>query len=329
MFIAAAFCACGVEDGPRLEQFSYPFPVHTFRFESQRQMLEMAYMSMEPAVSNAPAVVLLHGKNFSGAAWELTATALQAEGFRVVIPDQVGFGKSSKPENYQFSLQQLAANTRELLRSLGIEKVHVIGHSMGGMLAIRYGLMYPQETQSLTLVGPLGLEDWQAKGVPYATVEQLYEQELNRTTEQAKAYQLKYYYNGQWKPEYNRWIDLFAAFKKSPGYARMAWNQAQTSDMIFTQPVCYQFGQLHMPVLLMVGQTDRTAPGAERALPEIQRRLGDYPALGKAAAAVMPHAKFIEFEELGHAPQLQDFARFIKPVKEFLQAQNKSAPYSK
>lgn len=323
--LLALFCSgvvtfglAAAPDGPRLEGFTYPFPVQTFSFESQRQKLEMAYMTLQSSRSNAPAVVLLHGKNFSGAAWEQTASRLQTEGFTVLIPDQVGFGKSSKPECYQFSFQQLAENTRALVRSLGIEKAHMVGHSMGGMLAIRYALMHPEETKSLVLVGPLGLEDWQAKGVPYASLDQLYKQELGRTPEQARAYQLKYYYDGKWRPEYDRWIDLFAAFKADPEYARMAWNQAQTSDMIFTQPVCYEFPQLRTPVLLMIGQLDRTAPGADRAKPDVQKSLGDYPAMGKKAAAAMPNARLLELDGIGHAPQLKDFPRFITPVVDFL-----------
>jgi len=45
----------------------------------------------------------LHGKNFSGAYWQDTMTALLAEGYRVVAPDQIGFGKSSKPAHFQYS----------------------------------------------------------------------------------------------------------------------------------------------------------------------------------------------------------------------------------
>ena len=55
-----------------------------------------------------------------------------------------------------------------LLKSLGIGKAIVMGHSTGGMLAMRYGLMFPADTERLVLVDPLGLEDWRAKGVPLA-----------------------------------------------------------------------------------------------------------------------------------------------------------------
>ena len=115
-------------------------------FESQRQKLVMAYIDARPpdgVRANGQTVVLLHGKNFNAAYWAPTIKALTAAGFRVVAPDQIGFGKSSKPEGYQFSFAQLTINTRTLLQGLGIDKVALVGHSMGGMLATRFAVTFP------------------------------------------------------------------------------------------------------------------------------------------------------------------------------------------
>jgi pimeloyl-ACP methyl ester carboxylesterase len=128
-------------------------------------------------------VVLLHGKNFCGATWEGTIKALSEAGYRVVTPDQIGFCKSSKPSQYQFSFHQLAVNTRALLESLEIGKITVMGHSMGGMLAIRYALLFPEQVEQLVLVNPIGLEDWKALGIPYRTVDAWYERELKVNAE--------------------------------------------------------------------------------------------------------------------------------------------------
>jgi len=77
-------------DELQLERFAYPYPVQTFKFKSQQRELEMAYMDLKPERASG-AIVLLHGKNFSGAYWEETAKNLRAAGFRVIMPDQVGF----------------------------------------------------------------------------------------------------------------------------------------------------------------------------------------------------------------------------------------------
>ena len=133
--------------------------------------------------SNSSSGVLLHGKNFCAGTWEATIKALSEAGYRVVAPDQIGFCKSSKPERYQYSFQQLAANTRALLLHLGIERSAVIGHSTGGMLAARYALLYPQHVDQLVLVNPIGLEDWKALGVPWRSIDEWYERELKTTAE--------------------------------------------------------------------------------------------------------------------------------------------------
>jgi pimeloyl-ACP methyl ester carboxylesterase len=191
----------------RLEEVSYPFPVQMFRFESQRETLEMAYMDVVAEKPNGRTVLLLHGKNFSGYYWESTIRALAAAGYRIVVPDQIGFGKSSKPGHYQFSFQQLATNTLSLLDHAGIRNVSVVGHSMGGMLATRFALMFPERVEKLALIDPLGLEDWK-RVVPYRTVDEWFEKELEVTADEQRRYQMESYYHGDWKPEYDRWVRL-------------------------------------------------------------------------------------------------------------------------
>lgn len=217
----------------------------------------------------------------------------------------MGFCSSSKPRGYQFSFGQLADNTDASLASLNIDKVTIIGHSMGDMLAARYALSHPQRVEQLVLVNPIGLEDWQAEGVPYATIDQLYQAQLKTTREGIKNYQLKFCYNGEWKPEYDRWVDMSYGMYAGPGKEIVAWNQAQTAEMLFTQPVVHEFGNIQAPTLLLIGGKDRTAPGANRAPEAVAQRLGNYQELGQKTAEAIPNATLVEFPELGHSPQVE------------------------
>jgi len=297
--------------GPQLEGFDYPHEVKRFSFDSQRQSLSMAYLDVAPAgAANGRVAVLLHGKNFCAATWESAIAALSAAGYRVIAPDQIGFCKSTKPEHYQFSFAQLAANTRGLLRSLGLERAVIVGHSMGGMLATRYALQYPTAVEQLVLVNPIGLEDWKTEGVPWRDIQDWNASELKTDFQSIKRYQLAVYYSGHWKPEYDRWVGMLAGMYAGPGKERVAWNQALASDMVFNQPVIYEFPNLKVPTTLLIGQRDRTAIGKDKAPPEVAKRLGNYPALGKRAAESIPGATLIEFEDLGHSPQVEDPARF-------------------
>ena len=311
--VASLFAAAAAEHtayGPELEGFTYPYEVRRFEFKSQRQNIAMAYMDVAPSAPNGRIAVLLHGANFCAATWGQTIEILRQAGYRVIAADQIGFCKSSKPETYQFSLQQLAANTNELIKSLGIGRATIISHSMGGMLAMRYTLMFPEAVEQLVLVDPLGLEDWQAQGVPFVPLDQSYQAEMRTSFDSIKQYQQKFYYGGEWKPAYDRWVDMLGGMYAGPGTDVVAWSRARIAEMIFTQPVVYELEHIRPPTLLLIGQKDRTAPGATRAPSEIASKLGNYPALGRAAAKRIPHATLVEFPELGHAPQIQAPAQF-------------------
>jgi pimeloyl-ACP methyl ester carboxylesterase len=308
----------GPSYGAELEGFAYPYPVGEFAFTSQRQTMHMAYMDVRPKTANGRTVVLLHGKNFCAATWKTTIDVLVDKGYRVVAPDQIGFCKSTKPERYQYSFQQLARNTHALLASLGVGRVTVVGHSTGGMLAVRYALMYPGETEQMVLVDPIGLEDWKAKGVPAISVDEWYARELEVDAESLRKYEQQTYYAGEWKAEYEPWVQMLAGLNAGPGKELVAWNSALLYDMIYTQPVVYELGNIAVPTILMIGDKDTTAIGKDFAPPAVRAVLGNYPELGKRAAERIPGAKLIEFPESGHAPQIQDPARFDKALVEGL-----------
>ena len=292
--------------GPELQGFAYPFPVQRYRFTSQGVAMEMAFMDVAPTgPANGRTAVLLHGKNFCAATWEDTIRVLAGAGYRVIAPDQIGFCASTKPAHYQYSFQQLAANTKALLDSLGIAQAVVVGHSTGGMLGVRYALMYPQATVQLVLVDPIGLEDWKAKGVPSIGVDGWFKRELATDADKIRAYERSTYYAGTWKPDYEKWVQMLAGLNRGPGHELVAWNSALLYDMIYTQPVVYEFADLRVPVLLMVGDKDTTAIGKDLAPPEARAKLGDYPVLAKEAVRRIPGAKLVEFPDYGHAPQIQ------------------------
>jgi pimeloyl-ACP methyl ester carboxylesterase len=300
-----------------LENYQYPYPVHYIRLNIQQQPLLLAYMDVLPVNPNGKLVLLLHGKNFNGAYWEQTAKVLSSNGYRVIIPDQVGFGKSSKPKHLQYTSQLLAQNTRAILDTLKISKAAVLGHSMGGMVATRFALMFPERTEKLILSNPIGLEDWKTK-VPYAPVDKQYAKELKQDYDSMKKYQVSNYYHDTWKPEYNKWLNLLAGWTLNEDYPVIAWNAALTSDMIFTQPVCYEFKNIQSPTLLIIGQADRTAIGKEAAPAGVKETLGNYPALGRLTQRKIKNSVLVELPGVGHLPHIESFDAFIRPVLAFL-----------
>jgi pimeloyl-ACP methyl ester carboxylesterase len=317
--LPAAAAEDGQAYGPQLEGFEYPWPVSHFLFTSQGEALDMAYLDVKPtAAANGETAVLLHGKNFCAATWQDTITALAARGYRVIAPDQIGFCKSTKPAHYQYTFQQLAGNTRALLASLGLDRTIVIGHSIGGMLSMRYALTFPANVKLLVLVDPIGLEDWKAKGVPWQSLDGWYQQELKTTAATIREYQRTTYYAGEWNETYEPPVQMLAGLYRGPGHDIVAWNAALTDDMGYIQPVYYELEQIAVPTRMMIGDKDTTALGKNLAPPAIRATLGNYPVLGKAAAARIPGSQLVEFPDLGHAPQIQAPARFHQALFDFL-----------
>ncbi len=322
---AGVLAANGADDEPaygqQLEGFEYPWPVSHFSFVSQSQAVDMAYMDVRPTgKANGRTAVLFHGKNFCAATWQDTIAALTEAGYRAIAVDQIGFCKSTKPAHYQFTFQQLAGNTHALLALLGVTHPTIIGHSVGGMLAMRYALTFPNDLEQLVLVDPIGLEDWKAKGVPWQSVDAWYQQELTTTADSIRAYQRMTYYAGTWDAKYERWVQMLAGLYRGSGHDIVAWDAALVDDMAYTQPVFYEFEQIKLPLLLMVGDKDTTAIGKNLAPPDVRATLGNYPVLAKAAVARFPRGRSIEFPELGHAPQIQAPDLFHQMLLEGLRA---------
>ncbi len=307
---------------PNLENIDYPFPVSYITLNLQNENLKMAYMDLVPKKANGDVVLLLHGKNFCSAYWKKTALDLSKSGYRVIMPDQIGFGKSSKPEHLHYSFQLLAMNTKLILDSLQIPAVTVLGHSMGGMLATRFVLMYPEMIKKLILENPIGLEDYKVN-VPYLSIDENYKKELKQNYDRIKDYQLTNYYGDHWKPEYDEWVNILAGWTQNPDYPRIAWNAALTTDMIITQPVCYEFENIQVPTLLIIGQRDRTALVNLKTSEEVKSKLGNYPELGKRTAKKIPYSQLVEIDNVGHLPHIEAYPKFIAPLLLFLKSEAK------
>ena len=296
-----------------LRELNYPYKVQYFDIQNYK----MAYMDIAAKNQTKGVVVLLHGKNFNGAYWHKTAEDLSKAGLRVIIPDQLGFGKSDKPTDYQYSFQALASNTAALLDSLNIDKISIVGHSMGGMLATRFALMFPKRVINLSLVNPIGLEDWK-RIVPYTPIDKRIEGELKQTRESIIAYQQKSYYDGQWKPEYEAAASHLIGWAQGPDKAKIAKVSALTYEMVFTQPVLYEFDLLTMPTLLIIGERDRTAIGKNLVSKEVAKDLGRYDLLGQKTCNKIKKCEIVHLKAIGHLPQIEAYPEYIRALKAFL-----------
>jgi pimeloyl-ACP methyl ester carboxylesterase len=302
-----------------LEDYEYPYPVQFLPITNDLQPLRMAYMDIPPTSEpNGKTVVLFHGKAFGCYYFHNVIEALTGAGYRVVAPDQIGWGRSPKPDIH-YSFQLLAANTAALLDHLGVAAVAVLGHSTGGMTAVRFTLMYPDRVTHLVLEDPLGLADYRI-GIPAQSQETLYQHEVNWTDPSViHAYVAGYFVNPDPKV-YEPLADVLVRVTLSPDYPRWARAAALTFQMIYQQPVRHEYDLIGAPTLLVVGAQDHVVPLGQYAAPDDVARLGDFIALSEQAVRDIPRAQRVVIPECGHIPHLEEPEQFLAAFLPFLEA---------
>lgn len=302
--------------GIALENFAYPHPVSFLPVTLAGEPLRMAYMDVPPtAPANGRTALLLHGRNFPASYWEPVIVALTGAGYRVVVPDQVGFGKSSKPVT-PVSFDDLARFTAGLLDRLGIKSVDLVGHSMGGMLAVRLTRAYPDKVDRLVLEAPIGLEDYRYV-VPPVETERLLEGERKLTADGYRK-QLISNYAVKSPAVVEPFVALREGIRESGEYERWLRSFVNSYQTIYREPVVHEIPLIAIPTLFIMGADDHNAPGRPYAAPDKRAGMGDNARHATEIAARMPHGAATVFENAGHLVHLDQTARFNRTLLAFL-----------
>ena len=340
--------------GIGLEGFVYPYPVQMLPLNNDGEQVRMAYMDVAPAQPNGRTVVLLHGRNFPSSYWapviktlvdagyrvvvavaskpapeltvltvddsrtmrEMLRLALTDAGYRVVVPDQIGFGKSSKPAA-DLHFDTLARNTIALLDHLNIAKADVVAHSLGGMLGVRIARAYPDRVGHLVLAAPIGLEDYRLY-VPPTPTEKILENEDKLTAEGYRK-QLQTNYSPKIPPDQiTPFIDARFNIKGSSEYPRWLRAFVSSAQMIYREPVAHEIALITQPTLFIMGADDHNAPGRPNAPEALRPKMGHNADLATALAAQMPDARAEVIPDAGHLVFLDAPVRFNELMLAFL-----------
>jgi pimeloyl-ACP methyl ester carboxylesterase len=269
-----------------------------------------------PAQPNGRAVVLLHGRNFPSSYWAPVIKMLSEAGFRVVVPDQIGFGKSSKPIG-ELHFDNLARNTIALLDHLKIDKAEIVAHSLGGMLGVRIARAFPDRVAHLVLTAPIGLEDYRLY-VPPTPTEKIIETE-DKLTADGYRKQLQTNYAIKLPPEaITPFIDARFNIKGSPDYPRWLRAFVSSGQMIYREPVAHEIALITEPTLFIMGADDHNAPGRLSAPEALRAKMGENAELAKALAAKMPNARAEVIPDTGHLVFLEAPEKYKELVLGFL-----------
>ncbi len=287
------------------EEIAYPYPVQYLPLTLYGQDLRMAYMDIPPAgTPNGRTVVLFHGMNFGGFYFSGPIEVLRKEGFRVVVPDQIGFGRSSKPI-IPYNFHDMAANSRKLLQTLGVTKAAIVGHSMGGMLTARFAASYPDLTERAVIYNPIGLTDPRFER-PWRTADEAYRATMALSHDQL--YQgfyaniRRYFPPGTWKQEYEVYPKILYAPTLSADWPRLAMVRSIYQQITYLDPVVYDWPKIKVKTLVLGG--DKDTP--------------DFPQRAKYIADTIPGAQLVLLPGVGHVPHIQTPELFYTELLKFL-----------
>jgi pimeloyl-ACP methyl ester carboxylesterase len=282
----------------------YPYPVSYLEVNLFGDVHRMAYMDVAPAdAANGRTVVLFHGMNFFAAAFAPTIAALTEAGFRAIAIDRLGFGRSSKPIVH-YNLHMPARNTKALLDALGLERVAIVGHSMGGMVATRFASTYPEATTHVVMVNQIGLTD-QRQSRPWTDPEDVYRSVLETDYQSVLRGHQRYYPRG-WKPEYLEWVKYQYGLTLSGDWPRAARIRAAQMQILYEDPVVYEWQHIATKALVIGGADDRLSP--------------DFSVEARHVAESLRNAELVLFPGIGHAPAFEIPDEFHAELVRFLES---------
>lgn len=295
------------------DECPYPYPSSYLTISVYTQDVRIAYMDVAPqGTPNGHTAMLLHGNNFGGFYFKAIIDGLTKEGFRVIVPDQIGYGRSSKPiAPYNFNTQ--ARNTWLILQSLKIDKVMVIGHSMGGMLAARFATQYPKAVERVVIYNPIGLTDGRYDR-PMQNIDDAYKNTLTTTDYQSIRAGLSRYvaHNPKaWNQEFETYTRVRYSWTLSADWPRLAMVQALIGQMLYQDPVVYDWAHIQVPTLAFGGADDLllgTAAAFQERMAYIAKTIPN----GNGKLLLLPG--------LGHVPHLEAPEKVLPPLVEFLKA---------
>ena len=247
-----------------------------------------------------PPLLLVHGYLSSHRTWEDVTPAL-AERFRVIAPDLPGFGESEKPSpsRYAYGFDAFADSLADVVAALGLSRVAVCGHGLGGAVGLTLAAKHPSLVDHLVLVGPhvysarLGFMS-RVAGVPIVgpvAFKQLYGRAMFRRFFKEHVY-------GTGEPPWHR-IDTHFDLFNVPAAREAAF--ATTQALLDTRAIVAQVPRVTVPSLVVWGRGDRCAPIAD----------------GRRLSRELRGARF-EVLESGHAPQEECPQAFAHVMTRFL-----------
>ena len=258
-------------------------------------------------------LIFVHGLGSYLKFWRYQLDHFAAQGYRVLALDMIGYGKSSKPATFPYTMDAMADVVLAFAREAGADRPVIVGHSMGGQTALSFAIRYPDALSALVLTSPAGFERFSPK--EQAWFEKVFTVPLIMGTPEAAIWgtvrRSNFY---RWKPEYAWLIEERVRAAKNDTFAQYAYaNVRSVHGLAHDDFVRANLRHIKVPTLIVHGDMDRLIPNPfMHGGPTID--------VMKHGQRNIPGARLVTLEGCGHTVQMDCSVEYNAAVGAFLEA---------
>jgi pimeloyl-ACP methyl ester carboxylesterase len=270
---------------------------------------KVTYVELNPEGEHT--VVFLHGLGSYLKFWRYQLDEFADDGWHVVAIDMVGYGKSDKPASFPYTMESMGDVVREVLKSANIERPILIGHSMGGHIALSYAIRFPNDLTALVLTAPAGFEHfsrneqaWMKSVLTVGAIKGATEEGIWGSIRRNNFY--------RWTPDYEWLVEERVRLAQSPEFDAYAYaNVRSVHGLTETDFVRDNLENIKVPTLIVHGDRDRLIPN-----PFLHG--GSSKELMSWAHERIAGSSLVTLDACGHTVQIDCHDDYNRTVKSFL-----------
>jgi pimeloyl-ACP methyl ester carboxylesterase len=307
--LTAAGCSgARYADAPALPHaaLDYGFPTQTTAVQTAAGPLRLAYAEQG---AGERTLLLVHGLASNAGFWRYAAPRFADAGYRVVLLDLPGFGKSAKPVDFAYSMEAFADVVARFVEERGLGPVTYVGHSMGGQIGLTLALERPDLVEDLVLAAPAGIEPfapgegaWLGSALSVDGIVNASEDAVRRNVA------LNLY---RWDDRYEWLVEERVRMAKAPEMRNFAYAVTESVQGMLAGPTTARLPEIAVPTLIVYGRYDGLIPN-----PYLHP--GTPRAVFEAGAEAIPGAQLVEIDDAGHLLQVEQPEAFVDAVAAFL-----------
>lgn len=302
--LALFFPGCRPTTGKAFAELAYPEPVA----RTETLTLGTVSVAYTDQGQGDSALVLIHGLGSYMPAWKDNVAAL-AKHHRVIAIDLPGYGKSSKRSDHAYSMEFFAGVVQGVIEALELRRPVLVGHSMGGQIALTHALRYPGTARALVLASPAGLEtfeDGEAQWLADAVTEDF----TCKATPEAIYARHTQNFHRMPKDAHFMVTDRVAVIG-GPDFPQYCRAVSRSVRAMLDEPVYARLPEVNVPVLVVFGQYDQLIPN-----PFLHG--GSTERLAKKTVPRIPRSELVMLRSAGHMAQMEQPEAWNAAVLEFL-----------